>query len=105
MSLSDAIDFLRRWLLLLVLGAIVGGVAGDAVVRRTPPAYQAQVTLQVASGEPAVPGGEARPTDQLGRTYAELVKTSPVIEAAAPRVGLQDVPTRDLRGRITATPV
>jgi non-specific protein-tyrosine kinase len=90
MAGHTALRFIRRWLPLLLLGPLLGGVAGYLVVRQVPSVYEATVTLLVGQGTVSSNGGsdELRSAEQLAQTYAEAVRTRPVLEESARRVGL-----------------
>ena len=97
------VQFLRRWLALLMLGPIVGGVAGYLVVRSLPSVYEATVTLVVQPGDTGLAGGQIyrRPQD-LAQTYAETVRTRAILTEAATQVGLAGLPERELESRVQA---
>ncbi len=97
----SVLAFLRRWLLLLLLGPIAGGITGYLVVREIPPVYEASVILQVAQGNVAGTGGDSNSLDQLARTYVEAVKTRGVLTQAAEKIGLA-LPYRTLQQRVNA---
>lgn len=94
---------LARWWVLLVLGLAVGGGAGFAAVRVVPPVYQASVTLQITRAA-ETPAGDPQAVQAAIRTYAELVKTQPMISLAAARAGIA-ASARELQSSITAGPV
>lgn len=89
---------LRRYLALLrqrmalVAVTVVAGLAGGYVVGRHAPIYQSQTALYVAFRLPAGQSGtDIIQIDQVLATYAALVRSSPVAEAAveashAPRI-------------------
>ena len=90
MTMQDISGFARRWLPLLILGPLLAGLTGYLVTREIPPVYEARVTLLVSQGTAvgATGADELRGAEQLARTYAEAVRTRPVLEEAAARVGL-----------------
>lgn len=77
------LNILRRWLWLLILAALVTGLAGYLAVKDQPAAYQASVKLLVGPGidAPNPDLGALRTGGQLMHTYAELVETAPLLEA------------------------
>jgi len=77
------LNILRRWLWLLILAALVTGLAGYLAVKDRPAAYQASVKLLVGPGidAPNPDLGALRTGGQLMHTYAELVETAPLLEA------------------------
>jgi len=102
-NLDAALRFARRWLPLLLLGPLVGGLAGHLVVRQVPPVYEATVTLLVGQGITSTnPGSdELNGAGQLAQTYAEAVRTRPVLAEAAAQQGLS-LSIRELQERVQA---
>ncbi|MBA2449571.1 MAG: protein tyrosine kinase, partial [Chloroflexi bacterium] len=90
MDVQHLLRFARRWLPLLILGPLLAGVAGYLIVREVPRVYEARVTLLVTPGASAgnIGADDLRGAEQLARTYAEAVRTRPVLEEAAARLGL-----------------
>ena len=103
MNLDAALRFARRWLPLLLLGPLAGGLAGHVVVRQVPPVYEATVTLLVGQGITSTnPGSdELNGAGQLAQTYAEAVRTRPVLAEAAAQQGLS-LSIRELQERVQA---
>jgi protein-tyrosine kinase len=91
------LNVLRRWLWLLILAALVTALAGYLSVKDRPPTYQANVKLLVGPGidAPNPDLGALRTGGQLMQTYAELVETSPLLEAIITDLKL-DVSPREL---------
>jgi polysaccharide biosynthesis transport protein len=89
----------RRWWALVVLLTGVGGLLGYAYSSGIAPVYEADVTLLVQP-----PGGRAGGEGAAGLlvpTYAELVRSGPVLEAAIARLRLPVSPAQlapDVRG-------
>ncbi len=106
MSAPSLLGFLKRWWLLLVLGPVVAGAAGYYFVLRVPPVYQADTTLLVSRGSSSGIPGADDPTaaESLARTYAEALKTRPVLEEAARRTGVS-LSGRELLQAVTVRPV
>jgi capsular exopolysaccharide synthesis family protein len=99
------LGFLKRWWLLIVLGPVVAGAAGYVFVAQVPPVYQANTTLLVVRGTFATTGvDDPAGAESLGRTYAEALKTRPVLENAAQRIG-QGATARDLQQNVAVRPV
>ncbi len=89
MSSPSFLGFLKRWWLLLLVGPALAGVAGYLFVSQVPPVYQASTTLLVTRGSINTTGvEEVTGAESLARTYAEALKTRPVLEGAAQRLGL-----------------
>lgn len=90
MSGHTALRFLRRWFPLLLIGPLLGGLAGFLVIRQVPPVYEATVTLLVGQGIVSNSSGtdQLLGAEQLAQTYAEAVRTRPVLVEAANQIGL-----------------
>jgi non-specific protein-tyrosine kinase len=90
MSGHTALRFLRRWFPLLLIGPLLGGLAGFFVIRQVPPVYEATVTLLVGQGMVTNTSGtdQLLGAEQLAQTYAEAVRTRPVLVEAANQIGL-----------------
>jgi capsular exopolysaccharide synthesis family protein len=90
MAGHTALRFIRRWLLLLLLGPVLGGVGGYLVIRQVPSVYEATVTLLVGQGLVTNSSGtdQLLGAEQLAQTYAEAIRTRPVLGQAASDVGL-----------------
>jgi non-specific protein-tyrosine kinase len=103
MAGHTALRFIRRWLPLLLLGPLLGGIIGYAVIRQIPSVYEATVTLLVGQGSAssATATDQLLGADQLAQTYAEAVRTRPVLSEAASQVGLS-VSVRELLDRVHA---
>jgi capsular exopolysaccharide synthesis family protein len=95
-----------RWLWLIVLCTLLAGGTAFIVSRTSTPIYEASATLLI---------NEARSPDvndytsiltseRLARTYAELLKTRPILEQVIERLGLSLEPT-ELAKDITVQPV
>ena len=104
MSLHDALRFARRWALLLLLGPVLSALVAYWVVRELPSVYEAQTTVLVGQGSTGSnpSSNDLSRAEQLGRTYAELVRTRPVLGDAAQPLGLT---ADDLLGQVTSRPV
>jgi len=99
------LQFLRRWLLLLLIGPLVGGVAGYLVARAVPSVYSADVTLLVQRGDTTTAlaaGQDAQVSGDVAQTYAEAMITRSVLTEAAARVGLGSLSFGELQNRVHA---
>ena len=81
---------LKSWLWLLVLSALVTGFVGYLMVKDRPAAYQAKAKLLVGPGidAPNPDLGALRTGGQLMQTYAELVATTPFLQAVIDKLEL-----------------
>lgn len=92
MSGAQAWLFARRWLGLLLLSTLLTGGAAYVVSVRLPKAYEASSTVLVAAGDSGPDAAIAvagLPPDRIVATYAELLKSRTVVEAALSAAGVQ----------------
>ena len=82
MELRQYWHLLRRWLWLVILGALVGGSLAYVISRNTRPVYQASTTLLIAPGSAQSLDSYSTliASERLARTYAQLLQSAPVIE-------------------------
>jgi capsular exopolysaccharide synthesis family protein len=82
--------FLRRWWWFLVLGLLLGCASSYAVSRLLTPTYRASATVLV--NETQVPGtiayNDILTSERLTKTYRELIKKRPVLEAVITELSL-----------------
>ncbi len=98
------VQFLKRWLPLLIIGPLVGGIAGYLVVRAVPSVYSADVTLLVQRGDAnsALPAQDSQVSGDVAQTYAEAMITRSVLTEAAAHVGLGSLSLGELQNRVHA---
>src|SRR5687767_1801523 len=98
MTLATVLHLVRRWALLLVVGAGLGGGAGFLVFQQLTPVYEATVTLLVTprSTTSGAVVDETVAGIQLVQTYAVAALTRSILTEAAQRVGLT-TPLRELQ--------
>jgi capsular polysaccharide biosynthesis protein len=94
------IPVVRRWWWLLLLGMLGAAVAANVVARQEKPTYASSATLLV--GPLNADYGTTQAAGDLGRTYAELAKTFPVLTYAARRAHVAIAPV-DLAKKVTST--
>src|SRR5215218_5047657 len=92
---------LRQWGVLVLLGALVGGLAAYASSFRHPTVYVAEATVQVISG---VTGNESAPVAvtfaaNLQQTYARTIRSSPVLSEVRSLLHLRGT-LRDVDGQL-----
>lgn len=88
MELKQYIEILKRWVWLIVLGAVLGLAAGYGVSRYQSPVYQSVTKILVLRAPQERSSDLAYLSDQqLAQTYLQLISTRPVINATAERVG------------------
>jgi non-specific protein-tyrosine kinase len=92
-----------RWLPLLVLGPVIGGLLGYLIVHRIPSTYEATVTLLVQPADTSNGSGvqDLQAAQDLAQTYAEAIHTRRVLGEAARQVGLDSRSERDLESMVT----
>ena len=82
MDLRQLWHLVRRWLWLVILGALVGGSLAYVISRNTKPVYQASTTLLIAPGSAQSLDSYSTliASERLARTYAQLLQSAPVME-------------------------
>jgi len=91
MTLQRLIQFARRWLWLLVLGPVVTAVPCYLVSLSLPRVYQSTAELLVTAGQPGnttVDSNVVLAAERLSHTYAEIIKTRPVVDESVKAAGL-----------------
>ena len=92
MELRQYGQLARKWLWLVILCAVVAGGVAYIVSKKSTPIYQASTKLlinQSASASQLSPGyQDILTSQQLARTYANLLADGPVVEGMAQRLGL-----------------
>jgi len=113
MDVSTFSDDLRRyltlilhWTWLVVLVTILSGAAAYLISMRTTPIYQAvtKVLINEAPTSKSADYASVLTSERLAKTYAELLKTEPVIEGVIEELGLSRSVT-SLKGGIQVEPV
>lgn len=88
MELKQYLQIVRRWVWLLVLGVVLGGVAGLIGTNYEEPVYQASTRALVMRPPLEQYSDMTYYSDlQLVQTYMQLMTTQPVLDAAAERLG------------------
>ena len=90
----------RRWWWLIGLGAAVGALAAFLIASHAGKSYQSDTSLLV--GPVSGDFSTLHASGELGKTYAELAASRPVVQAAARSAGVKLTPA-DLQGAVTAT--
>jgi succinoglycan biosynthesis transport protein ExoP len=105
MQLQPLVRQLIRWGWLVVLGAVLAGLAALLFTRLAPPTYRATTTLSL-SGSPDSSSGalDAGGGALLVATYAQLLERRPVLDELNARLGLGLSPER-LARRLAVEPV
>ncbi len=111
MELREYGQLARKWLWLVILCALIAGVVAYIISKSSTPIYQATAKLlinQASSTSQLSPGyTDILTSQQLARTYANLLADRPVVEGAAQRLGLPtDQASLDrLQGSVSVTPI
>jgi succinoglycan biosynthesis transport protein ExoP len=89
MELRQLLGFLRRWFFLLILGAVIGGIAAYWASISQPLVYQASTKVMVMQPSESLASDLTNISDiQLAETFRSLLITKPVLDAASERVGV-----------------
>jgi non-specific protein-tyrosine kinase len=107
LELRHYFSLFRKWLWLIVLGAVIAGGIAYLVNRASTPIYRSTVTLlvnQAANNSLMTDYTSVITSQQLAKTYGELIKKRPTLEAVIRNLNLNILVER-LAGQITVTPV
>lgn len=96
MEIRQYINFFRKWLWMVVLGAVVCGGASYMVSINLPKSYQSSVTLlvQQASSSYGTQYTDLLTSQNLAKTYGEMLKKRPVVEDVIQKLGLGTTPEK-----------
>jgi len=100
MTAPGFIHLVRRWWWLIGLGAVVGALAAWLIASHAGKTYQSDTSLLV--GPVSGDFSTLHASGELGKTYAELAASRPVVQAAARSAGVTLTPA-DLQGAVSAT--
>ena len=98
------IGLLRRWLWLLILAAVLGGVAGYVVSRLQTPIYQSTTTLlinEAPGSKSSIDYNSLLTSQRLASTYVQLLTERSVLEKILPRFPYMTVD--DLKKKVSAS--
>jgi non-specific protein-tyrosine kinase len=90
-TLQQIGQFLRRWLWLLAAAILLAGIGSYVVSSRLPRVYEGTAKLLVTpsqSGNGQATYNDVLTAERLTRTYSEILKTRPIVEAGAQQAGL-----------------
>jgi len=107
LELRHYFSLFRKWLWLIVLGAVIAGGIAYLVNRASTPIYRSTVTLlvnQAANNSLMTDYTSVITSQQLAKTYGELIRKRPTLEAVIRNLNLNILVER-LAGQITVTPV
>jgi tyrosine-protein kinase len=105
MELRRYLLVLRRSLWLLIAAPLVAALVAGAVSYRMAPVYEAHVALLVRPSQvlPVDTGVAAVTSDQISRTYAQLMVQRPLLEQVVNDLNISESP-ESLQHQITITP-
>lgn len=91
MELKKYTRLLRRWWWVVLLMAAAAGAGAYEMSRRTPPIYEASISLLINQA----PSNKVNPTyndlltsEHMAKTYAELLRKRPILESVIAKLGL-----------------
>ncbi|MHB1295992.1 MAG: tyrosine-protein kinase domain-containing protein [Anaerolineae bacterium] len=95
MELLEYWSIVRRWWWLLLLCTLLAGGGAYLVSIRMAPNYESSTLLMIGSSLDVVnpTTGEMQTSEKLAQTYAELIKTRPVVDATMANLGLAHDPS------------
>jgi uncharacterized protein involved in exopolysaccharide biosynthesis len=91
MELRQYARLIWRWLWLIIVCALLAGGAAYAVSANTAPVYQSSISLlinQARSGNSSADYSALLTGERLAKTYAELMRKRPVLEAVIANLAL-----------------
>lgn len=105
MELIKYVRTLRRWLVLILLAPVLAGVAAGVTSVLLPPVYEARVSLLVRPSQPLSSDAtvQALTTDQVSRTYAQLMTEPPLLAQVISDEHLRTTPD-SLAKQVTVVP-
>ena len=88
MEVKYYLVLIRRWIWLLLLSIVLGGLIGFGYSSTQEPVYQASTQVQVMSA-PRTGGNDYSYwiEQQLAQTYSQTIKTRPMLDAVAEKIG------------------
>lgn len=95
MEIKKYLLLAKKWFWLLIVGGILGGIAGAIWGKITVPIYQAQTKVLVTSNRQDPNFEFAYLSDQqLLETYIEILQTKPILDAVIEKVGFEVKPAQ-----------
>ncbi len=88
MEIKQYYSHFKKWLWLLILGGIIGGLIGFFVSSRQPVVYQAGTRIMVSRGLDTESASYYFYNEvQLAKTYTQLINTRPVLDKLSQQLG------------------
>ena len=105
MELRRYLQVFRRSLWLLIAAPLIAGIVAGGVSTQLAPVYEAHVALLVRPSQvlPVDVGVAAVTSDQISRTYAQLMVQRPLLEQVIKDLGIDESP-ETLAKQVTVTP-
>jgi succinoglycan biosynthesis transport protein ExoP len=107
MTPQQILPFARRWLWLCMVGALIAATASYLVSSQLKRVYEARATLLLTPGQTASGSADYNlvlAAEQLATTYAQLLKTHPVLDAAI-LAGNLELSSDQVSSMVDATPI
>lgn len=102
MEIKYYFTLIRRWIWILLLGFVLGGGIGYWTSSLQEPVYQTSTRVQVMSAPHSGGNDYSYWTEQqLAQTYAQTIKTRPMVDAVAEKIG-GNVSTGQIRTQTVA---
>lgn len=87
MEITDYINLLRRWIWVVMLGALVGGAAAYFVSQAQEPVYRATAILLITEGTPINDRNSIQLSEDLAQSYIQRLTNYEVLQQAIANVG------------------
>jgi succinoglycan biosynthesis transport protein ExoP len=89
MEIRQYWNLFRKWIWLVILGALLAGGVSYVVSHNTTPVYQASTTLLIAPGTAQAVDNYSSiyAAQQLAQTYAQLLQSAPIVQETYRRLG------------------
>ena len=88
MEIKQYFYLFKKWLWLLILGGIIGGLVGYFISSTQPVVYQTSTRIMVSRGLDQESAGYYFYNEiQLAKTYTQLINTRPVLDKLSEKVG------------------
>lgn len=90
MEIKQYFYLFKKWLWLLILGGLIGGLVGYFISSRQPEVYQTSTRIMVSRGLDQEGSSYYFYNEiQLAKTYTQLINTRPVLDKLSEQLGFQ----------------
>ncbi len=90
MEIKQYFYLFKKWLWLLILGGVIGGLIGYFISSRQPEVYQTSTRIMVSRGLDQEGSSYYFYNEiQLAKTYTQLINTRPVLDKLSEQLGFQ----------------